>query len=164
MIFYNLLVCCKGEVILVCDFVNQNINLCQVWQYIFGQCCVCWVFIIVFDLLSSLVSGLMIYDDGYMYNGFLECYNWELIGKEEMYVFYNNNWVFVEVVKGDDKVVEIFLVNYMSFDYLCWELYCVWVVEVILKDDECYIYECCCYYFDEDIWMIFVFDFYDGWD
>lgn len=71
-----------------------------------------------------------------MFNGLLNCYNWKLVGKKEMFVVYNNYVFYLDNVKYDD----ILKLNYVNLDLICWEKYCVWEVEVILKDGFCYIY------------------------
>lgn len=83
-----------------------------------------------------VVDGFCIIDDFDMFNGLFNCYNWKLVGKKEMYVVYNNYKLYFENVSYED----ILMLNYVNFDLICWEKYCVWVVEVMLKEGFCYIY------------------------
>lgn len=97
-------------------------------------------------------------DDIDIFNGVFDCYNWIYEGKWEIYIFYNN----YEIVQQGVLYFEIFGMIYLNLDFMCWELYCVYVVMVIFKEGECYIYVKCWFYVDEDSWNMVLLDQYDG--
>lgn len=152
----------KGEVRLVRDPVNQNETPRQAWQYIPGQRRVRRAPTIAFDAPNGSINGLSTIDDAYMFNGSPERFDWKLIGKQEMYVPYNNNRVYVEVAKGEEKLKDIFTPNHMNPEYARWELHRVWVVEATLKDGQRHIYNKRRVYVDEDSWSVLAMDMYDG--
>lgn len=162
MLFYYkykvvVLVCLVGLVLVVQEIFDQVLLICKVWCFNCGEWCVWCLLILVYDSLQLDINGMVMVDIVDVYNGVLDYYEWVLFGKCEMLVFYNSYVVYQKgFVYGD-----IFKSCFINFDLLCYELYCVWVVEVILCKGFSYFYVKCCFYFDEDSWQIFVVDIYD---
>lgn len=162
LVQYNLPARRKGEVFTVRDPLNQNETPRQAWQYIPGQRRVRRAPTIAFDTPNSSSSGLTTYDDSSLFNGSPERYDWTLVGKQEMFVPYNNNRMLEEASKGIDQVKKIFTPRHMNPDYARWELHRVWIVEAKLKEGKRHVYAKRRFYLDEDSWTVLASDLYDG--
>lgn len=79
-----------GELLVICDGVDF-VMLCQIWQYLVGQCCVWWVLMVVYDMFDFVVFGVNYFDEVMGIMGYFDCYQWKLVGKKEMYILYNVN-------------------------------------------------------------------------
>jgi len=95
-----------------------------------------------------------------MYNGSPERYNWELVGKKEMYVPYNSYKLHQNTVKYE----ELLQPRHINQDLARYELHRVWVVDATLKDGLRHIYKRRTFYIDEDSWQAIVVDQYDKRD
>lgn len=152
----------KGEVILVVDPIDQAKSPRQAWQYIPGQRRVRRAPTIAFDTPNGQFNGQATFDDAFMFNGSPERYDWDLIGKKELYIPYNNNHLVQAFSEGDDKVREIATPHHPNPDYQRWELHRVWVVEATVKTGKRHVYAKRRFYIDEDSWAIAGTDIYDG--
>jgi hypothetical protein len=92
-----------------------------------------------------------------MYNGSPERYNWELVGKREMYVPYNSYRLHSNQVKYQD----ILQPGHINQDLARYELHRVWVIDATLKDGLRHIYTRRTFYVDEDSWQVLMVDQYD---
>jgi hypothetical protein len=95
-----------------------------------------------------------------MFNGAIDRYDWELLGKREIYVPYNSYTVVGNTVRMD----AVLQAGHINPDYTRYELHRVWVVEATLKPGTSHIYQRRTFYIDEDSWMILVVDKYDARD
>lgn len=101
---------------------------------------------------------LNVIDDYELFSGSPERYDFKLIGKQEMYIPYNNN----EVNSPRQELEALNQPGYMRSDAIRYELHRVWVVEATLKDGQRHIYAKRRFYVDEDTWTIMASDKYDG--
>jgi len=92
-----------------------------------------------------------------MYNGSPNRYNWELKGKQELYVAYNSYKLHSDQLTYDD----ILKPHHINPDLTRFEKHRVWVVEANLKDEFRHVYVKRVFYIDEDSWQILVADSYD---
>lgn len=152
----------KGEVILVIDPIDQANSPRQAWQYIPGQRRVRRAPTIAFDTPNAQFNGQATYDNAFMFNGSPERYDWNLVGKQELYIPYNNNHLIQAFSEGVDKVREIATPHHPNPDYQRWELHRVWVVEATVKTGKRHVYAKRRFYIDEDSWAIVGTDIYDG--
>lgn len=152
----------KGEVILVVDPLDQANTPRQAWQYIPGQRRVRRAPTIAFDTPHGQFNGQAVYDDSFMYNGSPERYDWNLVGKRELYVPYNSNRMIQAFSEGDEKVREIATPHHPNPDYSRWEKHRVWVVDATVKDGQRHVYAKRRFYIDEDSWAVVATDIYDG--
>lgn len=152
----------KGEVILVVDPMDQASTPRQAWQYIPGQRRVRRAPTIAFDTPHGQFNGQAVYDDSFMFNGSPERYDWNLVGKKELYIPYNNNRLVQAFSEGDDKVRDIATPHHPNPDYARWEQHRVWVVEATVKSDKRHVYAKRRFYLDEDSWAVVATDIYDG--
>ena len=114
--------------ILAREPMDQSKNARKAWQYLPGQRRVRRAPTISYDTPNPGATGLMTYDDVFMFNGSLDRYDWKLIGKKELYIPYN-------CYKPQLKVplTEKCLGGHPDPEYWRWELHRVWVVEGTVK-------------------------------
>ncbi|MEM6639253.1 MAG: DUF1329 domain-containing protein [Pseudomonadota bacterium] len=149
-----------GRVLLVHETLDQNKEYRKAWVYNPGQRRVRRAPNVAFDNPRSGSDGLMTSDQYDMYNGSPERYNWELVGKREMYVPYNAYKLHSE----DLKYEQILQPGHIDQNFARYELHRVWVVEATLKDGLSHQYKRRTFYLDEDSWQALVVDQYDKSD
>ncbi|MCW8092297.1 DUF1329 domain-containing protein [Alteromonas sp. ASW11-130] len=147
-----------GTALLVHETVDQVKEPRKAWTYNTGQRRVRLAPNIAYDTPGTAADGLRTTDDFDMFNGSPNRYNWELKGKKELYVAYNNYKLHGENVKYED----ILTPNHINPDFTRWEKHRVWVVEATLKDGFRHIYQKRVFFIDEDSWQIQVADMYDN--
>ncbi|NLP62634.1 DUF1329 domain-containing protein [Paraburkholderia sacchari] len=97
-------------------------------------------------------------DDANMFNGFIDRFDWKLIGKREMLVPYNDfamydfNAKFADVAKPDG----------LSEASRRYEMHRVWVVEATVKPTARHVASKKIFYLDEDSWLALVGEDYDA--
>ena len=147
----------KGELLLVKDPLDKSKQKRKAWQYMPGQRRVRRAPTIAYDTPNPTYSGLVVYDDGFMFNGHIDRYNWKLVGKQEMYIPYNGY-----KFHNSTKEEEIITKGHANPDAIRWELHRVWVLEATLKSGRRHIYAKRVFFIDEDSWTILLKDQYDG--
>ena len=148
----------EGDVLLVHENVDQVKEPRSAWVYNAGQRRVRRAPNIAYDGPGVASDGLRTADDLDLFNGAPDRYNWELVGKRELYIPYNA----YALRRGDLAYTDIIKPGHMDPQYLRYELHRVWGVEATLKDDARHIYARRTFYVDEDTWQIAVVDHYDG--
>lgn len=98
------------------------------------------------------------FDQTYMYNGLPDRYDWNLVGKKELYVPYNASRFRAE----DVQISDIMGAKYPSRDLARYELHRVWVVEATVKAGWRNTFSKRVFYLDEDTWTPLVADLYDS--
>lgn len=149
-----------GGILLVQETLNQSKENRQAWVYNPGQRRVRRAPNVAFDNPGTASDGMRTNDQLDMYNGSPERYNWELIGKREMYVPYNN----YRLQSPQLNYADILTPLHINQEYTRYELHRVWVVEATLKPGARHIYKRRTFYIDEDSWQILVVDQYDNRD
>ncbi|WP_095499093.1 DUF1329 domain-containing protein [Paraferrimonas haliotis] len=149
-----------GTALLVHETMDQQKQPRQAWTYNTGQRRVRRAPNVAFDTPGTVSDGLRTTDDFDMYNGSPVRYNWELKGKKEMYIPYNDYRLHSDKVTYD----EILTPGHINSDLVRYEKHRVWVVEATLKDSMRHIYKKRVFYIDEDSWQIAVTDIYDNRD
>jgi hypothetical protein len=148
----------EGDVLLVHENIDQVKEPRAAWVYNAGQRRVRRAPNIAYDAPGTAADGLRTADDLDMYNGSPDRYDWELVGKRELYIPYNS----YQLRRGDLKYKDIVGPGHMDPQYLRYELHRVWVVDAKLKPDARHIYARRTFYIDEDTWQISIIDIYDG--
>ncbi|MDF1687602.1 MAG: DUF1329 domain-containing protein [Parvibaculaceae bacterium] len=144
-----------GTTGLVHEFFNKPRNS---WAYLPGLRRVKMAPNIAYDNPSAGQDGLTTFDQSGMFNGEGDRYNWELQGKQEIYVPYNA-WKFRnKSLSVDDIVGEM----YPTRELTRYELHRVWKVKATLRDDYRNIFTRRDFYLDEDSWRIVAADLYDA--
>ena len=106
---------------------------------------------------ATNTDNLRTVDEFDMFNGSPEEYDWELKGKQELYIPYNAYRIHARDLDYDDVVLK----NHINPQLARYELHRVWVVEGTLKPGLKHIYGRRVLYVDEDSWQIAVADNYD---
>jgi hypothetical protein len=147
-----------GTVLLVHDTINQVREGRRAWIYNAGQRRVRRAPNVAYDGPGTAADGLRTSDQLDMFNGAPDKYNWELVGKQEMYIPYNN----YKLLDTDLEYGDILHEGHMNPEHVRYELHRVWKVEARLKEGERMIYSRRTFYIDEDTWTASVIDQYDG--
>lgn len=147
-----------GTALLVHETLDQIKEPRKAWTYNTGQRRVRLAPNIAYDTPGTAADGLRTTDDFDMFNGSPNRYNWELKGKQELYIAYNN------YALHSDKVsyADILTPNHVNPDLTRFEKHRVWVVEATLKEEFRHVYQKRVFYIDEDSWQIHVADMYDN--
>jgi hypothetical protein len=143
-----------GEAILVHEISDES-KPRGIWQYLVGQRRVRRAPSVAYDTPDFVTSGIGLFDEAFMLFGPIDHHDLKLIGKQEMYIPYNNNKA------ASTKYEDLMTPGFMNPDHVRWELHRVWVVEAILKEGKRHVVPKRRYYIDEDTWQIFLID---GWD
>lgn len=147
-----------GQILLVHETLNQAKEHRKAWVYNPGQRRVRRAPNVAFDNPGTASDGLRTSDQLDMFNGSPERYNWELVGKKEMYVPYNS----YKLHSDEVSYSELLTANHLNPEYLRYELHRVWVVEATLKEGTRHLYKRRTFYIDEDSWQIVAVDQYDN--
>lgn len=127
------------------------------WVYLVGQrrvrklpnaCC---------DTPTPAAAGILTFDEVEVFLGRLDRFDWQLIGKKEMYIPYNSNRTLVP-----SKDSDIMGQRHLNSDHVRWELHRVWVVEATLKPGQRHTSAKSRYYVDEDSWLAVLGDRWDA--
>lgn len=146
-----------GEAIVGHQSINEaNTNT---WVYLVGQrrvrklpnaCC---------DTPTPAAAGVLSFDEIETFNARMDRFEWNLLGKKEIYIPYNSNRVLTPT-----KDSELMGEHHLNPDYIRWELHRVWVVEAKLKPGQRHTSQRSVYYLDEDSWLAVLADRYDAND
>jgi hypothetical protein len=149
-----------GGILLVHETLDQNKEHRKAWLYNPGQRRVRRAPNIAFDNPGTAADGQRTSDQFDMYNGSPERYHWELLGKKEIYVPYNN----YRLQSPELKYKDILKPLHINPEYPRYELHRVWIVDAILKPGARHVYKRRTIYVDEDSWQILLVDQYDNRD
>ncbi|MBT8339304.1 MAG: DUF1329 domain-containing protein, partial [Desulfatitalea sp.] len=143
----------KGEIVLVHQFLDKSR---QAWQYMPGQRRIRRAPSIDYDTPNPTYGGLVVYDDAFIFNGNIDRYDWQLVGRKEMIVPYNN--YDVEIVPMD----ELLTGRHLNPEVVRWELHRVWIYDATVKDGKRHVYGRRVGHIDEDSFMNILEDKYDN--
>jgi hypothetical protein len=144
-----------GANIIVYDSTNSLVFPDSGWELLTGQGRVRRIPEIQYDVPDSSVDGIVTYDEAFAFLGAEDEFDWNLVGKKEIYVPYNNNRVnFMELSD--------FYPHFINPEVVRWELHRCWVVEATLHPGKRNILPHRRFYVDEDTWTVMVTDEYDS--
>lgn len=147
-----------GGAVLVHETQDQVKEPRQAWGYNAGQRRVRRAPNLAYDTPIDAADGLRTADDTDMINGSPDRYDWQLLGKKEIYIPYNS----YKVTSPEVKYKDLLQVGHLNPAFTRNELHRVWVVEGTLKSSARHIYSKRTLYLDEDSWQAAVVDQYDG--
>lgn len=147
-----------GNVLLVHETIDQVKEPRRAWVYNAGQRRVRRAPQVAYDGPGTAADGLRTTDNFDMYNGAPDRYDWELVGKKELYIPYNSYKLDEKGLKYNDIIKP----GHLNPDYTRYELHRVWVVESKLKKGTRHVYARRTFYIDEDTWQAGIIDQYDG--
>ncbi|NBB13099.1 DUF1329 domain-containing protein [Pseudomonas sp. SLFW] len=146
-----------GQSILAIDPLDQIAQGRPTWQYLTGQRRTRKLPNAAYDTPSFVTSGQMNFDEVYMFEGPMDRYKWKLVGKQEVFVPYNNNKA-LQPAKDADVLGEHFL----NPDHVRWELHRAWIVEAELAPGMRHVMPKRRFYLDEDTWQAMLADSWDA--
>ncbi len=147
-----------GNVLLAHETIDQVKEPRRAWVYNAGQRRVRRAPQVAYDGPGTASDGLRTSDNFDMYNGSPDRYNWNLIGKQEIYIPYNS----YKLADPQYKYDNIIKAGHINQSLTRYELHRVWKVEATLKDGVRHIYAKRVFYIDEDTWQAAEIDQYDG--
>lgn len=115
------------------------------------------------DTPVSQVGGAMTFDDDIMFAGKKDRYEWNLIGRKEMYIPFNNyRYQYTDAndteCYGDVK----FTAGHPKSECVRWELQRVWHVQAVLKDGQRHVYHKRDMFISEDTYVDGYAQMYDS--
>jgi len=149
-----------GGILLVHETLDQKAEKRKAWLYNPGQRRVRRAPNVAFDNPGTASDGMRTNDQFDMFNGSPQRYNWQLVGKKEIYVPYNNYKLQDPSVKYKDILKPL----HINPEFPRYELHRVWVVDATLKEGSRHLYKRRTFYIDEDSWQILAVDQYDNRD
>ena len=147
-----------GNILLVHETLNQSAQPRQAWVYNPGQRRVRRAPNVAYDNPGTASDGLRTNDMTDMFNGAMDRFNWEIVGKREMIIPYNSYKAHSGDLGPDDLVTP----GHLNPDHLRYELHRVWVVEATVREDTRHINSRRTFYLDEDTYQIAVINHYDS--
>ena len=149
-----------GGLLLVHETINQVREPRSAWVYNPGQRRVRRAPNVAYDNPGTSTDGLRTADQFDMFNGAVDRYDWNLVGKREMIVPYNAYGLHSDELSNSDILTPL----HVNPEHARYEVHRVWVVDATLKDGERHLYKRRTFYVDEDSWQILVADNYDNRD
>ncbi|MCL1073221.1 DUF1329 domain-containing protein [Shewanella dokdonensis] len=149
-----------GTALLVKETMDQEKEPRQAWTYNTGQRRVRKAPNVAFDTPGTVSDGLRTTDDFDMFNGSPSRYNWELLGKQELLIPYNDYRLHSDKLQYSDILKK----GHINPEVVRYEKHRVWLVKATLKEGMRHIYKTRVFYLDEDSWQISVADLYDNRD
>lgn len=113
-----------------------------------------------YDTPIATVGGIEVYDDQDLYTGKMDRFDFQLVGKREVFIPYNN---YKEAYQC--KAVDLLKTakqHHINPDCERWELHRVWMIEAKLKPGKRHAYQRRVFYFDEDTWASGLSESYDA--
>ena len=144
-----------GEAMLVHHPIDFSKSASQVWSYLAGQRRVRRAPSVGYDTPDFVASGVNFFDEAQAPVSNPDRFDWKIVGKQEMYVPYNNNGMFS--VKDEAAMGT----NHVKPEVVRWELHRVWVLEASRKAGQRHAVAKRRFYIDEDSWATVL---QDGWD
>jgi len=118
----------------------------RIWQYTTGQRRTRLAPEFSYDTPSASLAGALYYDELSMFSGRMDRFDFELVGKQEMYVPYNAYKV------NHTPTDQLLGKQFTNPDVLRWELHRVWVVKATRKAGKRHVAAERTFYIDEDSW------------
>ena len=147
----------KGLITSVFEPYDYAENAREVWRYLPGSRRVRRAPTVGFDTPDG-PGGLKTVDEVRGFNGSMERFSWQLLGRQEIFVPYHN-YQFDEPGLDYKTLLTKFHANP---DYMRYELKRVWVAEATLKEGQRHLYGKRRIYVDEDTGLTVITENYDG--
>lgn len=147
----------KGTITSIFEPYDYVTNAREAWRYLPGSRRVRRAPTVGYDTPDG-PGGFITVDDTLGFNGAMDRFSWDLLGKRELYVPFHS-YKFDQPGVGYDELLPPFHANP---DYVRYEKRRVWVVEANLRPDARHIYAKRRFYIDEDTWNIVMTENYDG--
>mgnify|MGYP001371401823 CR=1 FL=1 len=146
-----------GSITLVHETLDQIRSPRKSWIYMPGQRRLRRTPDLAYDTADVNTNSIRTVDQVDMFNGAPDYYDWELKGKQEIYIPYNA----YKVHQGNVKLDDILMDHHINPALLRYEAHRVWVIEAKLRVGYSHRYSTRRYYVDEDSWSIVYAEEYD---
>ena len=146
-----------GQITVANDFLDPKTHPREAWIYSPGESRVRRAPEVNFDTPQVQAESLATDDDLDLFNGSPERYDWHLLGRQEMYIPYND-YAFGDVSLNYSDLLKP---QFINPNYMRWELHRVWIVDATLKPGFHHLYPHRTFYFDEDSWEGVLAENYD---
>lgn len=146
----------NGYILLQHYSIDYDEQDSQTWSYTPGQRRVRLAPEFAYDTPVSSYGGAIFYDEINGYAGRPDRFDWEIVGKKEIYVPYNNYDLLV--ASREDSLDD----NFVKPEVMRWEKHRVWVVEGTVKQGERHTYAKRTFYINEDTWAVTATESYDN--
>ncbi|RLT93517.1 DUF1329 domain-containing protein [Ketobacter sp.] len=113
---------------------------------------------IEYDMPVPSAENLITADDVDMFNGAPDRFDWRFVGKQELYIPYNN----FRLSKATANAKTLLQKGHINPEPTRYELHRVWVIEGTVKKGIRHLYSKRRFYIDEDSWSIVQADQYDA--
>jgi len=147
-----------GDAMVVHETLDQVAEPRLSWVYSASQRRVRRAPGIAYDTTGPGTAGLRTADSRDMFNGAPDRYDWQLLGKQALYVPYNS----YRLASPALRYAALIKPGHIDPAPTRYELHRVWVVEATLKPGAQHIYAKRRFYVDEDTWAILETDSYDA--
>ncbi|MDJ0847764.1 MAG: DUF1329 domain-containing protein [Myxococcota bacterium] len=147
----------SGDGILVIEPINQTNDPRKAWRYTRAFRRVLRDPNIQYEFPADGSDGLRTVDDSDLFIGPPDRFDWQLLGKREIYIPYNA----YRLHSGDVGARDILQKQHINPELARYELHRVWVLEAVRKPDAEHIYSRRIFYLDEDSWQIALAESYD---
>lgn len=148
----------RGEINTGMEFWNHTTDPRQSWRYDPGTRRVRQSPEYGFDMSFPGTGGSITVDEVRIFNGSPQRYDWNIVGKQEMYIPYNTYRVHSPDISYEDLLTP----GHANPEHMRYELHRVWVLEATLKDGYRHIYGKRHMYVDEDTLFMVMGDNYDA--
>jgi hypothetical protein len=145
-----------GSIILVHETINQAVRQRDAWQYSPGTRRVRRAPNIAYDNPGTNTDALSTSDSFDGYNGSPDRYDWNLVGKVERFIAYNN------YDATNARYAQLLGQRHLNQDLVRYELHRVWQVDATLRPDTRHVYARRVKYFNEDSHALSTAELYDG--
>ena len=146
-----------GNGSLIIEPLNQTNDPRKTWTYSPGLRRIVRVPYAAYDFPIPNTEDLQTIDELGLFNGPPDRFEWQLVGKRELYLPYNAYRLHSDAVTSNDILRQ----GHINPDLARYELHRVWVVEGTLKPGQRHRYARRTFYADEDSWQIIIADTYD---
>ncbi len=147
----------KGTMLMMHEPLDQVRNQRKAWIFLPGSGRVRRAANAGFDTPVG-PGGRKTVDDNLGFNGSMERYDWNLIGKKEIFIPYHS----YRFDDPDINYADLLSPKHANPSHMRYELHRVWIVEATLKAGQRHIYEKRRFYLDEDNWLIALNESFDG--
>jgi hypothetical protein len=115
------------------------------------------------DTPVSQVGGAMTFDDDILFAGKKDRYEWNLIGRKEMYIPFNNyRYQYTDKADTECYADAKFTPGHPKSECVRWELQRVWHVQAVLKDGQRHVYHKRDMFISEDTYVDGYAQMYDS--
>ncbi|MFZ9734449.1 MAG: DUF1329 domain-containing protein [Burkholderiaceae bacterium] len=151
----------QGDQVLVHEFLPDQDRTRAAWIYNAGQRRVRRAPDLAYDAVADGSEGLFTADQVDGFNGALDRFEWQSLGKKALIVPYN--WYGLSGPwSADDLRRRVVGAGVLNADLLRFEWHRVWVVQAILKPGQSHIYSRRVFYVDEDSATVLVEECYSS--